>query len=394
MEHHSGHQPDLHVGVVAYELEGRRSGVGRYLEGLLTGLQTESPTNWTWTLFFKGEPFESERFETEPCDSRRFRAVFDHRPEARPILWEQTRLPFLLRDHDLGFLFSPAYSLPPFSGVPRMLTLHDLSFEHLPEEFTWRERWRRRHLARLAARRADRILTDTSRVARDIETTYGVEPERIGIVPLAVDAEFFAGYAMSARPLPEELHELGIRPPYLLHLGTLLPRRRIDLTLSAFAALAEDKPELQPVIAGADRLPNPRELERRVEASGRNASVLRLQWVPEALLVPLYSHAAASIYISSYEGYGLPPLESLATGTPAVVSEGLALDDLWPDYPYRVRLDGTSLLEGIRRVLGESHPAAFSARARSLVGRLDWQAGARALVQEIRIARNAGRSRT
>lgn len=393
MENHLGHEPGLHVGVVAYEMEGKKSGVGRYLEGLLTGLQSESPPDWRWTLFFKGKPFESEPFQ-ELFQDERVRGVFDHRPDARPIVWEQTRLPFLLRDHDLGFLFSPAYSLPPFSGVPRMLTLHDLSFEHLPEEFAWRERWRRRHLARLAARRAERILADTSRIAHDIEATYGVEPERIGVVPLAVDGRFFGGYTTSTKPLPDELHELGIRSPYLLHLGTLLPRRRIDLTISAFAALAEDEPDLHLVIAGADRLPNPRELARRIEASGLEGRIVRLEWIPEELLVPLYSHAAASIYLSTYEGYGLPPLESLATGTPAVVSDGLALDDLWPDYPYRVKLDSASVLQGLRLVLGESRPAAFAARARSLVGRLDWQASARALVKEIRIARGAVRGTT
>lgn len=381
-----GDEDELRIGVVAYEMEGRRSGVGRYLEGLLRGLQTESPPGWRWTLFFKGDPFSSEFLSHDPpsnSEEAPIHAVFDGRPNARPIAWEQFRLPRILRRHELDFLFSPAYSLPPFSGLPRMLTLHDLSFEHLPEEFGWRERWRRRILARLAAARATRVLTDTPFVAQDIASRYGVESERLGVLPLAVEADFFA--ATRGSRLPPGLADLGISSPYLLHLGSVLPRRLIHVTLEAFARLAADEPDVQLVIAGADRLPDRAELARHIARSGVADRIVRIPWVPETLLVPLYAHAAASIYVSNYEGYGLPPLESLATGTPAVVSGGMALDSLWPDYPLRVERTADSILGGFLRALHET-PAGFAAEARDVVGRLDWQTSARRLVQEIRIA--------
>ena len=374
----------LHVGVVAYEMEGRPSGVGRYLGGLLRGLQTESPPGWRWTLFFRGDPFASDLFS--PDESAPIRGVFDGRPNSSPIAWEQFRLPFLLRRHDLGFLFSPAYSLPPFAGLPRMLTLHDLSFENLPEEFGWRERWRRRVLARLAAARASRVLTDTAAVARELQSKYRVAAERIGIVPLAVEAEFCADPESDS--LPQVLTDLGLGKPYLLHLGSVLPRRRIDLTLDAFARLAAEDRDLQLVIAGADRLPDDGELERRIEESGVRERIVRLPWVAEEALMALYQHAAASIYISTYEGYGLPPLESLAAGTPAVVSSGLALDDLWPDYSFRVELNRESLLTGLRDAIG-ARTEDFGKTARSILGQLDWSTSARCLVEEIRIARSA-----
>ncbi|MDA8017937.1 MAG: glycosyltransferase family 4 protein [Thermoanaerobaculia bacterium] len=374
----------LHVGVVAYEMEGRRSGVGRYLEGLLRGLSSENPDGWRWTLFFRGDPFPSELFSEDP--SAPIRGIFDGRPSARPIVWEQLRLPRLLSRYPLDFLFSPAYSLPPSVDVPCMLTLHDLSFEHLPEEFGWRERWRRRLLARRGAARASRVLTDTQAMAEDLESTYRVDPDRIGVVPLAVEESFFKGSA--AGPFPEGLSELGLTQPYLLQLGSLLPRRRVDLTLEAFAELAKDEKDLQLVLAGADRLPDRHELSRRIQASGVGDRIKHLSWVPEQLLVPLYAHASATIYVSTYEGYGLPPLESLAAGTPAIVSSRLALDDLWPDYPLRVERTATSLLNGLWRALHEV-PDGFVAEARGVVGQLDWHVSARRLVEEILIARGA-----
>lgn len=400
------------MGVVAYEMEGRPSGVGRYLEGLLRGLRSAGPPGWRWTLFFRGDPFPSDLFSRD--EGAPVRAVFDGRPGAHPIAWEQFRLPRLLRRHGLDFLFSPAYSLPPFAGVPRMLTLHDLSFEHLPAEFGVRERWRRRVLARLAAARAERVLTDTRAVARDLEATYGVETERIGVVPLAVDDAFFQGFrnrATDEAELPSMLCELGVQSPYVLHLGSVLPRRRVDRTLQAFRRVISTPPgvtddswdgpprgvtddswddSLHLVLAGADRLPE-RDLDRRIADSGVADRIVRVPWVPEDALVSLYAHAAASVYVSTYEGYGLPPLESLATGTPAVVSGGLALDDLWPGYPFRIDLDAEpeapgSLEYGLRRALRA--PTGFAEEAREVIRRLDWTRSAAALVDEIRIARS------
>lgn len=374
--------PPFHVGVVAYEMEGRRSGVGRYLEGLLRGLQTESPPGWRWTLFFRGEPFDSALFSQDPAAT--FRAVFDHRPGSRPIAWEQLRLPWILRRHRLDFLFSPAYSLPPFAGVPRMLTLHDLSFERLPEEFGWRERLRRRVLARLAAARATRVLTDTGRVALEISVQYGVPQDRLGVIPLAVDEQFFV--STPDQPLPDGLAALGVEPPYVLHLGSILPRRHIDLTLEAFAMVAGDRPNLQLVLAGADRLPDRLWLEPYLNRSPVADRIVRIPWVPEGLLVPLYAHAAVSVYVSSYEGYGLPPLESLAAGTPAVVNTGMALDEIWPDYPFLVERCVQEVADAMERALDGPGPG-FREYAHRVLGRLDWQASARRLVEEIRIAR-------
>lgn len=396
----------MHVGIVAYEMEGRRSGVGRYLEGLLRGLgelvtRGHPAGSWRFTLFFKGDPESEAPQLPDAAGDAGVHAVFDGRPEARPILWEQTRLPFVLREHDLDFLFSPAYSLPPFAGVPRMFVLHDLSFEHLPDEFGWRERWRRRHLARLAADRATRILTDTRRMARDVERTYDVPRSKIGIVPLAVGRHFYEAPEEPDEPTARRLLELGLRPPYLLQLGSILPRRRVGLVLEAFRRLVEDDAaesvprDLRLVLAGADRLPGEGELEERIRRSGLAAGdggrIVRIPWVDEDLLPALYAGAEATVYLSTYEGYGLPPLESLAAGTPAVVSPGLALDDLWPDYPFRVELEPESVARGLRRVLGHERPEAVAEVARRRLAELDWATCAERWIEEIRVAcRKAG----
>jgi len=324
----------MHVGVVAYELEGQSTGVGRYLAGLLAGVAEVAPP-WRWTLFFHGQRFEHELFGVPA-----FEPVFAGRTGRAPV-WEQLALPALLARAGVDLVFSPSYSLPP-AAAPGVVTVHDLSFELRGGEFGFRERWRRRLLARRACRRAVRVLADTPAIRGQLADRYRLDPERVGVVPLGVDPVFrrIGAAALAAATAgatvdgaAAEALPPGVDSPYLLFLGTLLERRNVPLLLEVFARLRRERPELSLVLAGADRLRRRGGLGALLARTG--AGVIHLGYVPEAAVAPLYRGAELSFYLSEYEGFGLPPLESLAAGTPVVVGPGLALDDLWPGYPYR-----------------------------------------------------------
>ncbi|MEE8523437.1 MAG: glycosyltransferase family 1 protein [Thermoanaerobaculia bacterium] len=381
----------MKIGVVAYEMEGARTGVGRYLEGLLEGLtrcaRDGHGRGWTWRLFFKGDPFEHPLWSDADGHGFEIEPVFDRRPRARPILWEQLRLPRLLRRAGVDLVFSPGYSLPP-GPIPSLVTVHDLSFEHLPEEFPLKERWRRRLLARRAVRQARRVLTDTRRIATDLVDTYDLDPGKIGVVPLALDGGVLARRALSVEDDPQVLDAQGVRRPYLLYLGSILERRQIGRMIEAFSVLAGEDRSLTLVIAGRNRLRKPQKLERWIARSGAADRIVHRGYVPEAAIGPLYRQAELSLYLSSYEGYGLPPLESLASGTPAVVAPGLALDDLWPDYPYRCEsLDLESVVETLRKVLDSSDRRREIGReAHRRFAKLTWQRSAEQLLAEIELA--------
>ena len=122
--------------------------------------------------------------------------------------------------------------LPATGGAPGLVTVHDLSFEILGHEFPRRERWRRRLLARRAVKRAKRVLTDTEEIARDLMRVYGVAYEKIGVVPLGLDKKFFRESA-AGKDEYQALESYGIRRPYLLHLGSILERRHLDLLIGA-----------------------------------------------------------------------------------------------------------------------------------------------------------------
>ncbi len=399
------------IGVVAYEMEGAPTGVGRYLEELLTALRaTPRARDWRLRLFFKGDPFEHPLWTGGGAGGCTCEALFDRRADAHPILWEQVRLPRILRRRPVDLLFSPGYSLPGGGSRPSLVTIHDVSFEVLPRDFSFRERWRRRFLARRAARSATRVLTDTGRTAAELQRRYGLPEERIAVAPLGVAARFGQARRSESRGdagRSERLSGLGVRRPYLLVPGSILARRRLDLVLAGLTRLLVEAPqagavtaagdlrveELQLVIAGSNQLPRPADLDHLIRSSGCADRVIRIGYVDDRDLPELYAGAVGTIYVSEYEGYGLPPLESLAAGVPVLVSDAPGLLELWPGYPLRCdRLDVDGVTDGLRRLLfdgeaRESAAAVGSSRVRSLT----WARAAERFATELETAWRTGR---
>lgn len=366
----------MKVGVIAAEMEGRTTGVGRYLEGLLRGLGL-----WNhgaeWHLFFQGGPAPSL-----PRPGGQIHVHFS-RHEGSRVLWEQVLVTRAIAEVAPDVVFGPAYTLPFGLRVPSVVTVHDLSFEIVGEEFGPRERWRRRLLARRAVRVARRVIVDTVHVSCLVAARYRVSRNRLAVVPLGVDGGRFSPHAGNEDE--RVLHELKVRPPYLLLTGTVLERRLPRRVLEAFAVVKRDRPELELVIAGGNRMRRPEKLDTWIDELDLEGAVRRLGWVEEAALAPLYRGAELGIYVSRHEGFGLPPLECLACGTPVVVSDGLGLDDAWPDYPYRISDLGaegiaaaaTEILENeqrTKRVMAEAGPA---------IAGLGWEQSSRRLVAEL-----------
>jgi glycosyltransferase involved in cell wall biosynthesis len=369
----------MKVAVIAAEMEGRSTGVGRYLEGLLQGLGAWSH-GVEWHLFFQGEPSPS----LPPSDG----SVQTHfsRHRGSRVLWEQVLVTREVEAVEPDVVFGPAYTLPFGLRRPSVVTIHDLSFEILPQEFGLRERWRRRLLARRAARVARRVITDTGHLSSLVAERYGVVDDRMAVVPLGVDGKRFLprGDGDDTRVLKE----LEVCSPYVLLSGTVLERRMPRQVLEAFAIVRRDRPDLELVIAGANRIRRPEDFDIWIEELALESSVRRLGWVEETALGPLYRGAEMGIYVSRHEGFGLPPLECLACGTPVVVSAGLGLDDAWPDYPYRTPDLGADSIAGVMtEILGNlDRTARVMVESTAVLDGLDWEQSSRQLVAELRRA--------
>ena len=231
---------------------------------------------------------------------------------------------------------------PRVTAVPLVVTVYDLLPFRYPELFTRRVVAHMRSLGASAARRATHITTISQHSRSEIEELLGVPAERITVAYPGVGGAF-----RPTAPDPQRLRErFGIDGPFVLSVGTLEPRKNLVTVLDAFESLSAD---CTLVVAGASGWRN-EEFDRRLErARGRIVVTGR---VSDDELVALYGAAACFAYPSLYEGFGIPPLEAMACGTPVIVSDSTSLPEVVGDAGLLVPArDADALAAEIDRIL-------------------------------------------
>lgn len=262
-------------------------------------------------------------------------------------LWEQLYLPSAVRGR---MLWSPN-NTGPIAVTRQVCTIHDLiPLEH-PEWFSRRfAQWYEWLLPRLCRRVQHLIAVSEFTRQRCIEL-LGVREDRVTVIPNGVSKTF---YPRTAEESSEARRQLEIESSaYLLSVGSLEPRKNLHRLLEAWRRIQNSVPaDIELVVVGP-RNPNPRvfgdvalrSIPPRVHFTG---------YVPDECLPALYSGALAFVYPSLYEGFGLPPLEAMACGTPVVTSRGSSLDEVVGDAGILVNpLDTNSIAEGILRILSD-----------------------------------------
>jgi glycosyltransferase involved in cell wall biosynthesis len=228
--------------------------------------------------------------------------------------WMLTGLPRGARGANLDLFHAPSYTAPLGGTRPLVLTIHDVSYERHPEWYPYRRDPVRRAFYRHSARSADWILTDSEFSRDEICASYGLDPARIAVVPLAAAPAFEPGPVL---PLPP-----GVTPPFVLHVGDLHPRRNLMMLARAAQRLRQNAQfrDLSLVLVGVDRGTGDELRHMSARAGGRRALIEFLVGAPEQTLLALYRSAAALVYPSRYEGFGLPLVEAMACGTPVIAA--------------------------------------------------------------------------
>jgi glycosyltransferase involved in cell wall biosynthesis len=289
-------------------------------------------------------------------------------------------LPLAVRRARLDLFHAPAYVAPLVGVHPLALTIHDVSYERHPEWYPYRRDPLRRWFYRCSALAADIILTDSGFSRGEIHEAYGIPLERIAVVPLGVGPEFTAG-PVDITALPG-----GVTPPYLLHVGDLHARRNLEVVVDAVCALrSRDAPlrGLSLVLAGADRGAGAG-LVARAAGLGHPNAVRLIGTTEDAALVALYRAAGVFVYPSRYEGFGLPPLEAMACGTPVVAARAGSIPEVVGDAGVLVDPDDVrGFAAAIERVMISSHAAeAYRVMGLARAARFTWERTA-ALTLEI-----------
>ena len=241
-------------------------------------------------------------------------------PLAR-IWWEQSVLPLELRRHQAQLLHAPAFVGPLLSTCPQVVTVHDLSFIRHPELFPRGRRFYLHWMTRLTCQRAKAVIAVSHFTAQEVTRLLSVPAEQVHTIYHGVESRF--------RPLPEERvarfrKQKDLPDRFILHLGTLEPRKNLVTLMRAFAQLNE--PETHLILAGGKGWFY-EEIFAEVERLGLQKRVHFPGYIPAEELALWYNAAWIFAYVSLYEGFGLPILEALACGRPVLAGNSSSLPE-------------------------------------------------------------------
>jgi len=278
-----------------------------------------------------------------------------------------------------------SFDLPRRRAAPAVVTVHDLALLRFPELGTPALR-RMVGRARDATRRARAVIAVSEATRRDIVELCGVAAERVHVVHNGVAATFTPLPAAVARA--RAAARIGSDDPYLLHVGTLEPRKNLPTLLRAFAALEGDSARPPRLVLAGARGWGDAPLFALVDALGLTARVSFLGEVGPADLPALYSAAELFVYPSRYEGFGLPVLEAMACGAPVIASNASALPEVVGDAGLLVDPDDVDgLRAAIRRLGGDAELRAnLRERGRERAKSFTWERAARETLAVYRAA--------
>ena len=291
----------------ARSLETERTGIGRYLENLLREWTLSGPPR-TFVLYVLGSGPPEGWMHHPPFVVRPIRF---ERPDQVDVFQAE-----LERDPPDVF-FAPLYDLPRPMPVPSVVTMHDLVHEACADGFNALQLGYLRDRHAWAAEQATRIITDSGFARREIADRYPRAEGRLVVIPLAADPRFASPPPGPAdRPLHEP-DDAGRNGPFVLYVGAITEKRHVPTLVDAFVA----SPRLREagwrlVLVGRNYLREPESLDARV--AHEQDRVTHHAHVGNDELWSLYRKAGLFVYPSTYEGFGMPPLEAMASGVPVI----------------------------------------------------------------------------
>jgi len=245
-------------------------------------------------------------------------------------------LPAAIRRSGVAVFHAPAYTAPLRGATPVVLTIHDVSYQRHPEWYPYHRDPLRRWFYRRSAARAGRVITVSEFSSREIQAAYGIDPLTISVVPHGVGRAFATPEGAGQRDADRTrvAEAIGASDaPFLLHVGDIHARRDLPVAVKALAALRRrggGLGSLRLVLVGTDR-GGLAEVIRAAASESVADAVVVTSGLDDPSLAALYRTAAAFIYPSRYEGFGLPLLEAMASGLPIVAARAGATPEVVGD---------------------------------------------------------------
>jgi alpha-1,3-rhamnosyl/mannosyltransferase len=344
-----------------------RSGLGRYCRNILHAILNES---------------KESRFVVWLSNQKTAAAFPPHSGSSMEIRISQASFGDLCAERGLfcseinespvNVFFSPYSPVPSGARVPRVLTIHDLTAFKYPELHLESTVQYLKEALPESLEGGITLVADSRQTASDLAEVFPLATPRISVIPLGVEDRFFSD--MNAEEISGVLARYGLKSrQYLLFLGNLESRKNLPRTARAYAGSSLCG-RIPLVLAGAPRWGSD-ELLRQIEECHLQSHVRILNYIPEEDLPALYRGALFFVYASLYEGFGLPVLEAMASGTAVLVSNASSLPEVAGESALYVNpWDTEEIRAGMERLFGDaSLREELAARGISRARHFTWQ---------------------
>ncbi len=320
-------------------------GIGTYVRNILREL-AQNDGGHTYVLLCRASDAEGIQ-----AQSPRFETLVE--AAGNYSIREQVTIPVDLWRAHVDLFHAPHYVVSPLTPKPYVVTIHDCIHLRFPQYLPNRAAHvYARAMMTLAARRATKILTVSHASKEDILHFLGVPADKVEVIYNGLDQR------LAAAPTPSEIERVRDRymltSPFILYTGNIKPHKNVDRLIEAYAILRQrGHADVKLLIIGEEisRFPNLRRLVHRHQLHGH---VRFFGFVPDATLSVLYRLASVFVFPSLYEGFGLPPLEAMASGVPVVTSNVSSLPEVVGDAALLIDpLDPAALAAAMGRVLDE-----------------------------------------
>ena len=338
---------DMHIAINATILDDKPSGLGVYTVNLIRELSTLTRNLSVFTA--KPEYFQAMNGINVYDVTRKVTKQIGSINHLRRMLWTQFALPFNLKCDDI-YISPTQLELVLFPNNQEIAIIHDILPLMFPDEYP-RLQYFFRYVLPIGLRNSTAIVVDSKNTGDDIIKLYGVRPSKIHLVPPGFDSTIYKPQQYESINIIKNKYGIG---DYILYVGNLYPHKNLKRLLEAFSIIQSSIPHKLIIVGYKDNRYYPA-INRDVVQMGIEHRVLFLDYISADELPILYAGASLFVFPSLYEGFGLPPLEAMASGTPVACSNTSSLPEVVGDAA--LLFDPCSIEEmanAMRKVLSDS----------------------------------------
>jgi glycosyltransferase involved in cell wall biosynthesis len=246
-------------------------------------------------------------------------------------------IPFILRKYSIDIVFEPAHfgplNLP--KRIKRATFIHDLTPIIYPQHHQWFSQAMQNLFLKRILARTDHVFTNSANTSKDLIKYYPITKNKNTFIHLGRDRTFVPSHDIS------KIKRLGITSPYFLCVGTIEPRKNLEMVLDAFQSYIDDTNENVELVLVGGKGWKSEAFDSKLKTFKYKTKVKRLGFVDKPLLPLLYSHSIALLYLSLYEGFGFPVLEAMSCGIPVICSHNSSIPEVGGEWGHYV--DPTSM---------------------------------------------------